>query len=198
MSTGRTHALRTGALSLALVLSFTVTSEVLYPLQRLFVPETWQIFHVLYLPHAVRVIAAWLFGWASILYLAPGTFLVILIWDPVAASGWQAAVVYLAVNVASPLTFQLLCMGRGAPTVPRRRAMNWRGLVLAGLIAALMNALALVAMAGSQLFPAQLQVMLGLVLGNVLGIVVSLFLLLALFRANERRLLAPGRGRDQA
>ncbi|MFP1646034.1 hypothetical protein [Pontitalea aquivivens] len=198
MSTGRTHALRTGALSLVLVLSFTMTSEVLYPLQRLFVPEAWQFFHVLYLPHAVRVIAAWLFGWTSILYLAPGSFLVILIWNPIEASVWQAALVYLVVNVSSPLTFQMLCMGRGRSTTGMRRAMNWRGLVLAGLIAAQMNALAIVAIAGSQLFPSQLQVILGIVLGNVLGIVVSLFLLLALFRSNEKRLLAPGRGRDQA
>ncbi len=46
------------------------------PLQNLFFPEYPSRASLLFLPHGVRVLAAWLLGWRAIFALLPGVFIV--------------------------------------------------------------------------------------------------------------------------
>ncbi|WP_348540246.1 hypothetical protein [Ruegeria sp. R14_0] len=62
--------------SLAYVVASFLTFEVLMPLQNMFFPEYPSRASLLFLPHGVRVLAAWLLGWRAIFALLPGVFLV--------------------------------------------------------------------------------------------------------------------------
>ena len=62
--------------SLAYVVASLLTFEVLTPLQNVFFPEYPSRVSLLFLPHGVRVLAAWLLGWRAVFALLPGVFLV--------------------------------------------------------------------------------------------------------------------------
>jgi hypothetical protein len=62
--------------SLAYVVVSILTFEVLMPLQNVFFPEYPSRASLLFLPHGVRVLTAWLLGWRAIFALLPGVFLV--------------------------------------------------------------------------------------------------------------------------
>ncbi|WP_368040284.1 hypothetical protein [Ruegeria atlantica] len=62
--------------SLAYVVASFLTFEVLMPLQNVFFPEYPSRASLLFLPHGVRVLAAWLLGWRAIFALLPGVFAV--------------------------------------------------------------------------------------------------------------------------
>lgn len=70
--------------SLAYVAASLFTFEVLMPLQNVFFPEYPSYASLLFLPHGVRVLAAWLLGWRAIFALLPGVFIVFAMvggWD---------------------------------------------------------------------------------------------------------------------
>lgn len=62
--------------STAYVVASFLTFEVLMPLQNMFFPEYPSRASLLFLPHGVRVLSAWLLGWRAIFALLPGVFLV--------------------------------------------------------------------------------------------------------------------------
>lgn len=62
--------------SLAYVGASFLTFSVLMPLQNVFFPEYPSRASLLFLPHGVRVLAAWLLGWRAIPALFPGVFIV--------------------------------------------------------------------------------------------------------------------------
>ncbi|MBO9436035.1 hypothetical protein J7394_17575 [Ruegeria sp. R13_0] len=61
---------------MAYVIASFLTFEVLMPLQNLFFPEYPSRASLLFLPHGVRVLSAWLLGWRAIFALLPGVFIV--------------------------------------------------------------------------------------------------------------------------
>jgi hypothetical protein len=68
-------AKETAAVSLAYLVAFYMAFEILMPVQNAFFPEFASSASLLFLPHGVRVLSAWLLGWRSAVALAPGVFL---------------------------------------------------------------------------------------------------------------------------
>jgi hypothetical protein len=73
-----TWATETVTASLAYLTAFYMTFELLMPVQDAFFPEFSSHASLLFLPHGVRVLSAWLLGWRSVIALAPGVFLAFL------------------------------------------------------------------------------------------------------------------------
>ncbi len=88
--------------SLAYVAASFLTFDVLMPLQNMFFPEFPSHASLLFLPHGVRVLAAWLLGWRAIFALLPGVFIVFAL-----IGGWDVF-----------LPSRLLAMGIAVTTVP--------------------------------------------------------------------------------
>ncbi|WP_367396955.1 MULTISPECIES: hypothetical protein [Ruegeria] len=76
MITLRGWATETLLASLAYVLASFLTFAVLMPLQNVFFPEYPSRASLLFLPHGVRVLTAWLLGWRAVFALLPGVFIV--------------------------------------------------------------------------------------------------------------------------
>lgn len=57
------------------VTAFFVVSVFLMPIQDMFLPEFTSFASLIFLPHGVRVLTAWLLGWRSIIALLPGVAL---------------------------------------------------------------------------------------------------------------------------
>lgn len=72
----RGWATDTLAASLAYVLASILTFAVLMPMQNVFFPEYPSRASLLFLPHGVRVLSAWLLGWRAVFALLPGVFIV--------------------------------------------------------------------------------------------------------------------------
>nr|WP_321251002.1 hypothetical protein [uncultured Ruegeria sp.] len=114
----RKWATETFYASLAYVVVSFLTFEVLMPLQNVFFPEYPSRASLLFLPHGVRVLAAWLLGWRAIFALLPGVFIVFAYvggWDVFLPSRLMAMVIAVA---TAPAVFYL-CKGLGWDLFPR-------------------------------------------------------------------------------
>ncbi len=99
-------------------------------------------FEVINLVHGVRILTAWIFGWWSIAVLLPATVFVYA--TGVAQGGWgvidigfhAVAVTYL---VSGPLAFHVMALV--LPERHRRSRFEWRVLLLAGFLSAVLNSI---------------------------------------------------------
>ncbi len=115
----------------AIVLNF----EVVLPVQNLFFPEYTSRASLLFLPHGIRVLAAWLMGWRAVLALLPGVFLSFFyvagleVFSPSRLAG-----IFIAVTIA-PATFELFRL-LGINLAPRpERTPCWICIMIVGLVA---------------------------------------------------------------
>ena len=90
-------AQETLVVSLAYVMAFGMTHIVLMPVQGMWFPEFSSRASLLFLPHGVRVLSAWLLGWRSAVALLPG---VIAVFIYVAGAGAFAPSRLAAISVA--------------------------------------------------------------------------------------------------
>ncbi|WP_421746829.1 hypothetical protein [Cognatishimia sp.] len=94
--------------STAYIIAFFLTFEALMPVQNLFFADFHSSASLLFLPHGVRVLSAWLLGWRSSIALLPG---VLLTYAYLAGSNVflpsRMAGIAIAV-LAAPLVFELI------------------------------------------------------------------------------------------
>lgn len=61
--------------SFAYIISYSLTSGFVYPIQTTLLPDVSEKTGLLFLPHGVRIIAVYYLGWKAILFLLPSTYL---------------------------------------------------------------------------------------------------------------------------
>lgn len=138
---------------------------------------------LVYLPHGVRVIAAWLYGWKSIIYLAPGAYLAHFSRIPEHPELWSLG------EALQPM-FGVVCVAMTFEVVARlgvdlrlRAGFRapWRSILLVGALASLINAI------GANLVVQNPpEVMLGYLVGDILGMVVLFLMAMLLFSGLRR------------
>ncbi len=94
---------------------------------------------VLFFPHGVRVLAAYLFGWRSILYLLPISAFYAELWGDFGTI-LKGLVLALGSLVACVLAFEVLSRLNFIERNYLSVSIDWKSLVLAGAFGALMNA----------------------------------------------------------
>lgn len=194
MTSLRTHQQRLVTLSFLYLIGHAFSVHVVYPLQIQILGEQWIPVYLVFLPHAVRVLGAWLYGWTSVLYILPGVILRVLLWPPL-GSGLESVVLHGIAMLTAPLSFQLLCWWQGLSGPRGRRQMTWRSIMLAGLMSAGLNAATVFLVVGyAQPLSDRFSAMAIVAMGNMLGVLLSLFILLLGFRLFER-LYASRRGK---
>ena len=164
-------------LSAAYVIAYTLTSGFIYPLQTALLPEVSEKICLLFIPHGVRILAIYYYGWRAIVYLLPASYLMWLL--EVYGSGiefsiQQPVISLVACYLGVRLAIMLLVM---RPSKPDLTA--WKFLIFAGTIGSIFNGLGL---SISQYQENLVQNVIGYVIGDVAGLLTSLLILIYLFK----------------
>lgn len=120
--------------------AFLVVFEVLTPLQSMFFPDFPSRASLLFLPHGIRVLTAWLLGWRAIPALLPGVFLVFFYvggMDVFLPS--RLAAIAIAVTVA-PAAFMLLAFVGQDIRPQRGRSPCWPCVMGVGVVTSVLTA----------------------------------------------------------
>ncbi|HSF64104.1 MAG TPA: hypothetical protein VLA78_06935 [Paracoccaceae bacterium] len=153
--------------------------NVLYPLQTSVVPEIDLTATLVFLPHGVKIVAAWMFGWRALAYLLPALAWRIANGGAIDIPRIEFAVMATFLMASAPLAFSLM-RAFGIDVIgDRALAMNWRVLMFVGLVSSVMNAVAIHVIAFHEL-PAteHLPGMFRIVAGDMVGLFVVLALLM--------------------
>ena len=172
------HLRIAGIVSLLYVWAYFTTMYFVPPAQEMIV--SGGLMSLLFLPHGVRVLSAWLHGWRSVAYLLPGALLCNQhfagerAWDPVIVAGTMISL------VSAPLAIGLLrrlvpadALGVGTARVG--------GVLLVGAVASVLNMSGLWAVYG--LAPLDAVITL---LGDMAGLFAALLIMRAGFWLAER------------
>ena len=130
--------------SFAYIISYSLTSGFVYPIQTTLLPNVSEKTGLLFLPHGVRIIAVYYLGWKAILFLLPSTY---LMWflsvygNGLALHMYQPVVSIIACYLGVKLTEFILFV--------RPSTLNfaaWKYLIIAGVIGSLFNGIGLTAL----------------------------------------------------
>lgn len=175
--------------TLAYIVASAVVTWIVAPVQRSFIPEVTLFAALVFPPHGVRVLTAWLFGWRSIVYLYIAVTVTHFVLTPQLSLGIKAFVAWGIVSSCAALAFALLGgLGwdfRAVRTEPGREA--WRGLLLAGFVASVLNSLGHNILFAGEIWPVgSLKVFLAFLVGDTVGTFVAFVGLMFLLRGLRR------------
>ncbi|MEX0318519.1 MULTISPECIES: hypothetical protein [unclassified Ruegeria] len=168
--------------SLAYIAAFLFTFEVLMPLQNVFFPEYPSRASLLFLPHGVRVLTAWLLGWRAVFALLPGVFIVFAYvggWDVFLTSRLTA--IFFAVSTAPAVFYAFKLLGWNLFPDPDRTPC-WSCVMIAGVvISVLMSGLTNIA------FGSTIEEYVAYLIGDIFGLFFLMLGLLFAFRMARAR-----------
>jgi hypothetical protein len=128
----------------------------------------------------VRVLAAWLYGWRSVLYLLPGVAI-----GHVYLYGWtidaRLGLGWIVGLSCAPLAFSVLAAAGADFRLSRRRRLHWRDVVLVGAVASVFNS----GFSGLA-YGNDLQTMSARFVGDVAGVYACVLLIMAGLRIRDR------------
>ena len=173
----------------AYIIASAVVTWVVTPVQRLFIPEVTIFAALVFPPHGVRVLSAWLFGWRSFVYLYIAVTATHFVLTPDLPLGAKAFTAWAIVSGCAALAFSLLALiGRDYRTMraePDQRA--WRGLLLVGFVSSVLNSLGHNLLFAGEIWPVgSLKVFLAFLAGDTLGTFVAFAALMLLLRGLRR------------
>lgn len=162
------------------VWAYFLTVTVVAPVQEWLLPAS--VMSLLFLPHGVRVLAAWIYGWRSVIYLLPGAVLCNLHFAGDRAFAPDILIGTAASLLAAPLAFALVRWALGAAAVAVGRA-RLQMILAVGFAASIFNLTALKLVFG-------LQALDGVVIfvGDTSGLIVAMLMVWGTLRLMGKRL----------
>ena len=169
-------------ISASYILAFFVTFAFVMPLQDLVFPTFANYASLLFLPHGVRVVSAWLYGWRSIALLAPGAVIThsyLYGFDGFSFDYMMAVFFGVFCAALSFWFFARLGMEFRIHNSSRR---NWRDVMLVGGSASVLNAVGTAVFFGNDFVTMSVRF-----LGDLTGMVTSTYILMLIFRLARKR-----------
>jgi hypothetical protein len=167
-----------GIVSVAYLASFGATFGILMPAQRLVLPDFANYASILFLPHGVRVLTAWLYGWRALLLLAPSALLTHAYLFGTA--GFSGAYFFAALFGLFCATFSFWALAKLGMEFRQghSRMTSWREILLAGSLASIIN------VAGTSYFYGfEARSASAYFIGDLGGLLVMMAILMLCFRA---------------
>ncbi|NIZ14845.1 hypothetical protein [Phaeobacter sp. HF9A] len=181
----------TVVIAVVYVLCHGLTAWVFSPIQSYFLSEITIFASLVYLPHGVRVLSTWLIGARAIIPLILGAVASELIftqpqtWERMQHILWLSLVVSA---VSAYVAFRLMHVFGASVWNCNRRRMNWRQLLVVGLLASVVNSVGQTVAFSGVIAP---NLLLGVVVtyaaGDMIGQCVAMFVLMMIFRALRLR-----------
>ena len=166
----------------------SVQQLVIMPIETMLVERNVALVSLLYLPHAVRVLGAWMYGPKSILALIPAA----ICEDFFARSGTgpltQADFIISMVGaLCAPVAFELMRVVRIDIYPKSTGVISWRSLVFAGLLSSIINSFFSTLFLEGR-FPIEdtFDVLTRFIIGDVMGLVIVLLVLVGLLKTFRR------------
>ena len=155
---------------------------VIMPIETMMVKRNVTFVSLLYLPHAVRVLGAWMVGPKSILALIPASLCVYCVTRPDTVPLTQADFIIPMVGaLCAPVAFELMRVVRIDVYPKSTGVISWRTLVFAGLLSSIINSFfSTLFLKGRFPIEETFDVLTRFVIGDVMGLVLVLLLLLGL------------------
>jgi hypothetical protein len=161
---------------------------IIMPIETMMVERNVAVVSLLYLPHAIRVLGAWMVGPKSILALVPASICVYFVTRPDNGSLTQADFIIPMVGaLCAPVAFKLMRFVR-IDVYPRSTGViSWRTLVFAGLLSSIINSFFSTLFLEGR-FPIEdtFNVLTRFIIGDVMGLVVALFISVGLLKVFRR------------
>lgn len=167
--------------SLVYLGAFAFTFGVLMPAQTLLLPEVVHHASILFLPHGIRVLTAWLYGWRALLLLAPSSLVTHAYLFGTAGFSTSYFFAALFGIVCATSSFWLFAKLGMDFHQAEAKLVSWREILLAGSFASLINT------AGSGYFYGfEVQSASVYFLGDLGGLLACMFILMLVFRWMRR------------
>jgi hypothetical protein len=172
-----------GVVFVSYVCLYVLQVTFILPLEHTHFGDLTKYASLLFLPHAVRVIAAWLLGPKAILALFPASLISIHIYEPITDRDLSFYFYILFSSASAVIAFELLKFMK-MDIYPRgEKMLSWRNVLFAGFLASLFNALSSVYFTEVILNNEELlELIFRFIIGDVLGLLVSMFVLMLSFR----------------
>jgi hypothetical protein len=122
-------------ISFSYIASYTLVAGFFYPLQTLLFPNLTTTISLLFLPHGIRILAAYYYGWKSFLLIIPAAYFMWII----SVYGFQ-----IPLHPIQPIVSVLSCI-LGIKIISKKLTYNFREdipfLIIAGIIGSILNGL---------------------------------------------------------
>ena len=178
----RTPALQLLVVSAAYIALFALTFSIIMPAQGVLFTFLPMNISLLFLPHGVRILALYLYGWRAAFYLFPAhlvTWAYLHFHLGSEQSISSGGVSILASLVAMLIVFQKV---QGVTSVAKKD--DWKRILIAGALASLLNGLGHATLYGdvSSLNVDWIMITLGFMIGDVSGLFCLMVIMIYVFR----------------
>ena len=166
----------------------TVQRLVIMPIETMLVERNVALVSLLYLPHAVRVLGAWMVGPKSVLVLIPASICGYFAIRPDTGPLTQADFIIPMVGaLCAPIAFELMRVVRIDVYPKSTGVISWRTLVFAGLLSSIINSFfSTLFLEGRFPIEETFDVLTRFIIGDVMGLVVVLLVLVVLLKVFRR------------
>jgi len=159
---------------------FLFTFAAVMPLQAVFLYWLPMNISLLFLPHGVRLLTVYFYGWKAIFYLLPGH---LITWSYLwFVLGSEQAVLAPVISILASFLAVCLAFRSWTSHSDSELRSHWKLILMAGVVASLGNGLGHALLYGGQVDIAWLSLQIGFLIGDVSGL---FFLLLALIFAKK-------------
>ncbi len=170
----------------AYVLCHGLTALLVTPIQQEFLSEITLFASLVYLPHGVRVLATWLWGWKAFFPLYAGACLSDLIFTPAEDMAVLRESLPFSVGagaLSALLAFELIRLFGHNLYAGQENKIDWKGLLVVGALASVINStLQSITFSGVILPEHAASVFVTYAVGDLIGLFVSMLALMLIFR----------------
>jgi len=165
-----------------------IQTQIIMPIEQTIIERNVTVVSVLYLPHAVRVLAAWLIGPRVIFALIPVSFMVSLVSQADIGALTQANIIIPLVGaLCAPLAFELMRIVRIDVYPKEDGVISWRTLIFAGLLSSILNSFfSTFFMEGRFLVEDTFDILTRFIVGDVMGLVLTMLFLVGMLKCVRR------------
>lgn len=188
------HFIKTLIVVCASIFMMFFVTKVIVPIQSNFLPEITLYAALIFPVHGIRVLSAWLFGWASVFYLFISNIFIFIIFDmraenPYSSLTTESIMAWILVSMICVFTFDLLRLS-GIDIKRNTLKLNkdaWKLIVLVGFISSVFNSLGHNLIFTSTILPENsLRLIFAFLFGDTTGTIVCLIILIYLFKLFSR------------
>ena len=175
-----------GIAMLAYLFALIIQQYLILPLELSLTNENAIFASFLFLPHAVRVLSAWLLGPKSLIAMIPAGVAVSLIGGASPSQGYDLIqVVILSTFSASSavMAFELMRFCKIDAYPKDEGIVSWRTILFGGVLASIINSLGSTWLKSGYFAPSELmEVMTRFILGDTLGLLFGMLIIMLIFR----------------